>query len=88
MKNVVVARSKISKPFYTGIKFIDVLHPVGCGQRIAFRGSHGTGKSRNAIDIIINQSKDSRRAGNTVKCIYVAIGQSDNQLNRNLKRSP
>ena len=84
--NIVVARSQISKPFYTGIKFIDVLHPLGCGQRLAFRGSQGTGKSRNAIDVVINQSKDKRRAGNVVKCVYVAIGQSEQQLSRNIRR--
>jgi len=63
-----------------------VLHPLGCGQRIAFRGSQGTGKSRNAVDVIINQSKDQRRVENIVKCVYVAIGQSEQQLSRNVRR--
>ena len=62
------------------------MHPLGCGQRLAFRGSQGTGKSRNAIDVVINQSKDKRRAGNVVKCVYVAIGQSEQQLSRNIRR--
>ena len=70
----IVARGPISKPFYTGVKFIDILHPLGCGQRLAFRGPKGTGKTRAVLDVISNQMHHDS------KCIYVAIGHTKPQL--------
>jgi len=65
----VIHRQSVSKPVQTGLKAIDAMVPIGCGQRELIIGDRQTGKSAVAIDTIINQ-KDSG-----IKCIYVAIGQ-------------
>ena len=62
-------RQPVSEPLQTGIKSIDMMIPIGRGQRELIIGDRKTGKSAIAIDTIINQ-KDT-----DVICIYVAIGQ-------------
>lgn len=65
----VLERQPVTQPMQTGIKAIDVLVPIGKGQRELILGDRQTGKTTLAIDTIINQ-KDSG-----VISIYVAIGQ-------------
>ena len=65
----VIDRKSVDTPLQTGIKAIDVMVPIGRGQRELIIGDRQTGKTAIAIDTIINQKHDG------VKCIYVAIGQ-------------
>jgi len=65
----VIYRESVNQPLQTGVKAIDVMTPVGRGQRELIIGDRQTGKTALAIDTIINQK------GTGVKCIYVAIGQ-------------
>jgi F-type H+-transporting ATPase subunit alpha len=65
----VVQRQPVKEPMQTGIKAIDVMIPIGRGQRELIIGDRQTGKTSIAIDTIIN-NKDSG-----VISIYVAIGQ-------------
>lgn len=65
----VVDRKPVEEPLYTGIKAIDMLIPIGKGQRELIIGDRQTGKSSILIDTIINQK------GKDVICIYVSIGQ-------------
>ena len=65
----VIARKSVDEPVQTGLKAIDAMIPVGCGQRELIIGDRQTGKTAIAIDAIINQK------GTGVKCVYVAIGQ-------------
>ncbi len=65
----IIERKSISEPLQTGIKAIDSMIPIGKGQRELIIGDRQTGKTRIAIDTIINQK------GKNVICIYVAIGQ-------------
>ena len=65
----VIERQSVSQPMQTGLKSIDAMTPIGCGQRELIIGDRQTGKTAIAIDTIINQK------GTGVKCIYVAIGQ-------------
>lgn len=65
----VIARQSVDQPVQTGLKAIDAMIPVGCGQRELIIGDRQTGKTTIAIDAIINQKNTG------VKCIYVAIGQ-------------
>ena len=62
-------RQPVAEPLQTGIKSIDMMIPIGRGQRELIIGDRKTGKTAIALDTIINQ-KDS-----DVICIYVAIGQ-------------
>lgn len=62
-------RAKVAEPLYTGIKAIDVMIPIGKGQRELIIGDRQTGKTAIALDTIVNQK------GKDVICVYVAIGQ-------------
>ena len=64
----VITRKSVDTPLQTGIKAIDLMVPIGRGQRELIIGDRQTGKTAIA-DTILNQK------GQGVKCIYVAIGQ-------------
>jgi len=70
----VIFRQPVSEPLQTGIKPIDSMIPIGRGQRELIIGDRQTGKTAVVIDTIINQ-KSFFDKGETVYCIYVAIGQ-------------
>jgi len=61
----------VNEPLESGVKFIDSMIPIGCGQRELIIGDKKTGKSSIGVDILINQQFSEV---NTF-CIYVAIGQ-------------
>jgi F-type H+-transporting ATPase subunit alpha len=70
----VIFRQPVNEPLQTGLKPIDAMIPIGRGQRELIIGDRQTGKTAIAIDTIINQ-KEFFENGETVFCIYVAIGQ-------------
>jgi F-type H+-transporting ATPase subunit alpha len=70
----VIFRQPVNQPLQTGIKAIDAMIPIGRGQRELIIGDRQTGKTSIAVDTIINQ-KEFYERGETVYCIYVAIGQ-------------
>jgi len=72
----IIARKPVREPLETGVKFIDSMIPIGCGQRELIIGDKKTGKTAIAIDTIINQK------GNDIVCIYVAIGQKKSSIAR------
>ncbi|MDD3662642.1 MAG: F0F1 ATP synthase subunit alpha [Candidatus Pacebacteria bacterium] len=72
----VMDRQSVDVSLQTGIKAIDVLVPIGRGQRELIIGDRQTGKTALAIDAIINQKNTG------VKCVYVAIGQKKSKVMR------
>lgn len=66
----IMERTSVSRPLLTGITGIDMLYPIGRGQRQLIIGDKKTGKTQIALDTIINQ-KDQN-----VLCMYVAIGKT------------
>lgn len=72
----VIARKSVDTPLETGIKPIDLMIPIGRGQRELIIGDRQTGKTAIVIDTIINQK------GKDVICIYVAIGQKKSKVAR------
>jgi F-type H+-transporting ATPase subunit alpha len=72
----IIARKPVREPLETGIKFIDSMIPIGCGQRELIIGDKKTGKTAIAIDTILNQRN------NDVICVYVAIGQKKSSIAR------
>src|ERR671930_909089 len=70
----VITRQSVNTPVQTGIKAIDAMIPIGRGQRELIIGDRQTGKTAIAIDTIINQK------GQSVFCIYVAIGQKQSTV--------
>ncbi|MFO7779696.1 MAG: F0F1 ATP synthase subunit alpha [Nitriliruptoraceae bacterium] len=75
----VVDRQPVDEPLQTGIKVIDVMTPIGRGQRELIIGDRQTGKTAIAIDTIINQ-KQLWGTDEAVKCIYVGIGQKGSTI--------
>src|SRR5918996_6604973 len=51
----VVDRQSVKEPLQTGLKAIDVMVPIGRGQRELIIGDRQTGKTAIALDTIINQ---------------------------------
>lgn len=72
----IMERSPINESLETGILAIDVLVPIGKGQRELIVGNRNTGKSSIAIDTILHQK------GKNVICVYVSIGQRQANLAR------
>ena len=72
----VIERREVDTPLQTGIKAIDVLVPIGRGQRELIIGDRQTGKTALCVDTIINQK------GKNVLCVYVAIGQKASTVAR------
>jgi len=75
----VVERREIDTPLQTGIKAVDVLVPIGRGQRELIIGDRQTGKTALCVDTIINQKNKD------VLCVYVAIGQKASTVARVVK---
>ena len=75
----VIYRQPVNEPLQTGIKAIDSMIPIGRGQRELIIGDRQTGKTAIALDTIINQ-RENYEKGNTVYCIYVAIGQKNSTV--------
>lgn len=70
----IMDRSTVNRPMLTGITGIDMLYPIGRGQRQLIIGDKKTGKTQIALDTIYNQ------AGKDMLCIYVAIGKTKKEI--------
>lgn len=66
----IMERTAVKRPLLTGITGIDLLYPIGRGQRQLIIGDQKTGKTQICLDTIYNQR------GENVICIYVAIGKT------------
>ena len=71
----IIPRKSVFEPMQTGLKCVDSLVPIGCGQRELIIGDRQTGKTTIAIDTIINQNNNNYNSETHVHCVYVAIGQ-------------
>ena len=69
-------RTPISELLHSGTKIVDMLTPIGKGQRQLILGDRMTGKSSIAIDAILNQK------GRDVVCVYCCIGKSVSSLEK------
>merc|ERR1712227_271700 len=73
----IIPRESVCEPMLTGVKAVDVLVPVGRGQRELIIGDRQTGKTAIAIDAIINQKtafEPGKPEADKLYCVYVAIG--------------
>lgn len=75
----VLERRPVIDPFETGIKILDLMLPIGRGQRELILGDRMTGKTTILTDTILNQK------GKGVVCIYCLIGKSESALNKVLQ---
>jgi len=72
----VLERIPLTEVLETGTKIIDMLKPVGRGQRMLLIGDRMTGKTTVAVDAVLNQK------GKDVICIYCCIGKSEAAVNK------
>jgi F-type H+-transporting ATPase subunit alpha len=84
----IIDRKSVHEPVQTGIKSIDVLIPIGRGQRELIIGDRQTGKTAIAIDTIINQKAAhlSGKEDEKIYCVYVAIGQKRSTVAQIVKK--
>ena len=62
-------RTQVKRPLKTGISGIDLIYPIGKGQRQLIIGDKKTGKTQIALDTIVNQG----RIEEEMICIYIAV---------------
>ena len=69
----IMNRERVNKPLESGVTIVDLLVPIGYGQRELVIGDKKTGKSTFLLQTIANQASQG------VVCVYVSIGkrQSD-----------
>lgn len=67
-------RTKVKRPLETGITGIDLIYPIGKGQRQLIIGDKKTGKTQLCLDTIVNQK------GKNMICIYCAIGKTKKEV--------
>lgn len=70
----IMDRGKVNRPLETGIAGIDLIYPIGKGQRQLIVGDKKTGKTQMCLDIIVNQLNKK------MLCIYVAIGKTKKEV--------
>ena len=72
----VLERVPLAEVLQTGTKIVDMMKPVGKGQRMLIIGDRMTGKTTLGLDAIVNQR------GKDVICIYAVIGKAEALVNR------
>ena len=70
----IMDRIEVNEPLETGIAAIDLMFPIGKGQRQLIIGDKKIGKTQILLDTIVNQK------GKDIICIYVAIGKTKKEL--------
>lgn len=75
----VLRRQPVVDPLETGIKILDLMIPIGRGQRELIIGDRMTGKTTILTDTILSQK------GKGLICIYCCIGKSESTLSKVLK---
>ncbi len=70
----IAGRTEVKRPFETGVKIIDLMIPMGKGQRELVVGDRKTGKT-----LFLMQAMLSQALQGTI-CIYAAIGKRQQEL--------
>lgn len=87
----IMDRIEVNRPMFTGIAGIDLLYPIGKGQRQLIIGDKKTGKTQIALDTIANQDRLRKDFGEKTICIYIAVGKTKKEIkniyNELLKRN-
>lgn len=74
-KNVpIMDRTAVVRPLHTGIAGIDLIYPIGKGQRQLIVGDKKTGKTQIGLDTIVSLK------GDDTICIYIAIGKTKKNI--------
>lgn len=76
----IMDRRAVNRPMLTGISGIDLIYPIGKGQRQLIIGDKRTGKTQICLDTIVNQGKEIRQNGEDIVCIYIAVGKTKKEI--------
>lgn len=69
-------RKKINKPLETGVSVVDLMVPLGLGQRELVLGDRKTGKSEFLMQVLLSQVR------NGSICIYTCVGKRKSDVKR------
>lgn len=69
-------REKITRPFETGVSVVDMMIPLGCGQRELVLGDRHTGKTEFLLQTLLTQARKG------TLCIYANIGKKRADIGR------
>ena len=87
----IMDRREVNRPMLTGIAGIDLIYPIGKGQRQLIIGDKKTGKTQICLDTIVNQANEIKEIENQIVCIYIAVGKTKKEIkniyNELLKRN-
>lgn len=72
----IMDRTAVCRPLETGISSIDLMFPIGRGQRQLIIGDKKTGKTQILLDTIVNQKNKD------MICIYISIGKTKKEIKR------
>ena len=72
----IMDRTAVCRPLETGISCIDLMFPIGRGQRQLIIGDKKTGKTQILLDTIVNQKNKD------MICIYISIGKTKKEIKR------
>jgi F-type H+-transporting ATPase subunit alpha len=72
----ILSRDLVRDPLVTGVPMVDLIVPLGKGQRELLVGDQKTGKTSFLLQTVVNQAS----AGNI--CIYAAIGKKRTSIHR------
>lgn len=80
----IMDRTPVNRPMLTGIAGIDLIYPIGRGQRQLIIGDKKTGKTQIALDTIVNQGQIMKEKSNKndIICIYIAVGKTKKKLSQ------
>ncbi len=70
----IMDRAPVKRPMLTGITGIDMIYPIGCGQRQLIVGDKKTGKTQIILDTFVNQKNRD------MLCIYIAVGKTKKEV--------
>lgn len=75
---VLANRLEIKRPLLTGLSIVDLMVPLGMGQREIILGDRKTGRSQFSLQVVLNQLKHS---DNTIG-IYACIGKKKDDIRK------
>lgn len=78
----IMDRREVNRPMLTGIAGIDLMYPIGKGQRQLIIGDKKTGKTQIALDAIVNQGVLRKDFGEDTICIYIAVGKTKKEIKK------
>ena len=78
----IMDRREVNRPMLTGIAGIDLMYPIGKGQRQLIIGDKKTGKTQIALDAIVNQGILRKDFGEDTICIYIAVGKTKKEIKK------